>query len=40
MQCLEELLEGKIAQLDLINKTKKNEIFFYHLQEGGNPQTP
>ena len=39
MQCLEELLDGKIAQLDLISKTKKNEKF-YHLQEGGNPQTP
>ena len=40
MQCLEELLEGKISQLDLISKTKKNEKRFYHLYEGGNPQTP
>ena len=36
MQCLEELLEGKIAQLDLISKTKKNE-FFLSFARGREP---
>ena len=38
MQCLEELLEGKIAQLDLISKTKKNEFFFIICKREGTPR--